>query len=89
MGQRELSSHQRGVIQRYYENLDTILLTRLQEMVTDLYLAESEAKKKQLWGRVEKAMVGLKLPPEVIGDILERRSAEHLARCITEWLRKK
>ena len=44
MAKKELSNYQRSVINNYYDNLDTIMLTKLQEIVTDLYLAESKAK---------------------------------------------
>ena len=40
--------YQRKLISRYYDHRDTILLTRLQEIVTDLVLAESEAKTRRL-----------------------------------------
>ena len=39
---QEYSSYQRKVINRYYDNIDTITLTRLQELVSDLYLAEGK-----------------------------------------------
>ena len=64
MAERELSSYQKGVIRNYRENLDTIMLTKLQELVTELYLADSDAKRDRLWLRVQKAMVNLKLPTE-------------------------
>ena len=35
----ELSRYQRQVVKNYYENLDTALVQRLGEQVTDLYLA--------------------------------------------------
>ncbi|NBP79795.1 hypothetical protein EBU58_03580 [bacterium] len=35
----ELSRYQQSIVKRYYENLDTKLLQRLGEQVTDLYLA--------------------------------------------------
>ena len=48
MGKREYSGYQQDVISRYYQNLDTIALGRLQELVTDLYLAKGKAKKEKL-----------------------------------------
>ena len=39
----------------------TIALTRLQELVTELYLADTDAKKKRLWQQVEKALNKLKI----------------------------
>ena len=88
MAERELSSYQKGVIRNYRENLDTIMLTKLQELVTELYLADSDAKRERLWLRVQKAMANLKLTTEAMDDIMQRRSAEYLAARITEWLGK-
>jgi hypothetical protein len=36
MAKQEHSNYQKKVISRYYENLDTISLTKLQELVTKL-----------------------------------------------------
>ena len=36
----ELTKYQQKIVQNYYANLDTALLQRLGEQVTDLYLAE-------------------------------------------------
>ena len=41
---REFSSHQRKIINRYYDNLDTIVITRLGEIVTDMALAAGDQK---------------------------------------------
>ena len=46
MGKREYSKYQTDVISSYYNNLDTIMLQKLGEIVTELYLADTE--KKQL-----------------------------------------
>ena len=43
MAKNERSIYQKEVISRYYENLDTIMLGKLGELVTDLYLAEGKA----------------------------------------------
>ena len=87
MGKREYSSYQQDVISRYYQNLDTIALGRLQELVTELYLAEGKAKQDRLWERVEKAMVKLKIKPAIIEHILSKRDVTILARNIEDWLK--
>ena len=46
MAKNEYSSYQKDVISRYYENQETILLQNLQELVTELYLADTDAKRK-------------------------------------------
>jgi hypothetical protein len=85
----ERSNYQNKVISSYYENLDTILLQKLGELVTELYLAETDAKKKQLWDRVHKAMVKLKIQPAIIGHIMEKQDIEILAKNLQDWLAKK
>ena len=51
----ELSRYQRQVVKNYYENLDTALVQRLGEQVTDLYLAEGK-KRTKLWVSIEKSL---------------------------------
>ena len=36
MSSREYNKHQQKIIERYYDNLDAIMLGKLQELVTDL-----------------------------------------------------
>lgn len=86
---KELSKYQKNVISNYYGNLDTIMLQRLGELVTDLYLAETAKKQASLWDRVEKAMVKLKVPPAIIDHIMKIRSVEVLAKNLQDWQKKK
>jgi hypothetical protein len=84
---KERSNYQQKVISRYYENLDTIMLGKLQEMVTDLYLADSETKKKRLWDRVDKAMQKLKVKPNIYEHILLKKDVTILAKNLEDWLK--
>ena len=87
MAKQEYSSYQKKVISNYYEHMDTIQLTKLQEIVTDLYLAETDRKRKQLWTRVEKALTKLKIKPAVKARILETQDVKILAQNLQQWLR--
>ena len=87
MAKKDYTAHQQKIIGNYYKNLDSILLTRLQEIVTDLYLADSAKKKKQLWARVEQALTKLKIPAEIKAHILEKQDVEVLARHLQDWLK--
>lgn len=89
MAPQDRSNYQKKVISNYYDNLDNIMLTKLQEMVTELYLAESKAKADKLWDRVEKAMIKLKIKPAIIKHIMSKRSAAILAKNIEDWLKIK
>ena len=87
MAKQEYSDYQKKVIQDYYKHKDTIALTRLQELVTELYLAETEAKTKKLWQQVEKALDKMKLKPAAKAHILEKQNVEILAKNLQQWLR--
>ena len=87
MGKNEYSGYQQDVISRYYDNLDTIMLGKLQEIVTDLYLAETEAKEKRLWERVDKAMQKLKIKPNIYEHIMSKKDVTILAKNLEDWLR--
>jgi hypothetical protein len=82
----EYSSYQKDVISRYYKNLDTLMLQKLSELVTDLYLAETPAKADKLWQRAHKAMQNLKIPPAIINHIMQKKSVEILAKNLQDWL---
>jgi hypothetical protein len=89
MAKNELSKYQKNVVSNYYSNLDTIMLQRLGELVTELYLAETEKKRVSLWDRVHKAMIKLKIPPAIIEHIMKTRSVEILAKNLQDWQKKK
>ena len=89
MAKQNYSAYQKDIIGRYYENQETILLQNLQELVTELYLAENAAKRQKLWERAHKAMTNLKIKPAIIEHIMTKASAEILAKNIAEWLAQK
>lgn len=64
------------------------MLNRLSELVTDLYLAETESKHAQLWQRTENAMVKLKIKPAIIDHIMNNKSVEILAKNLQDWQKK-
>jgi hypothetical protein len=86
MAGREYSAYQRDVISRYYENLDTITLNNLQELVSRLYLADSKSKQDKLWQRVHKAMLRLKVKPAIIEHIMNKKDVVILAKNLEDWL---
>ena len=88
MAQRDYSEHQQRIISKYYNQLDTIMLQKLQELVGELYLADTEAKRKRLWERVQKAMLNLKLPDPSRGAHHGPKGRRDLARNLQDWLRQ-
>ncbi len=85
MSKKQLSSYQQGVIKNYYANIDIISLQRLGELVTELYLADSDKKKERLWQRVHKAMWKLKISPAIIKHIMQKRDVQILAKNLQDW----
>ena len=86
MAKNDYSQYQKDVISGYYSNRDTIMLGKLGELVTELYLADTEAKKNRLWQRAHKAMVKLKVPPAIIEHIMQKEDVEILAKNLQDWL---
>ena len=86
MTKREYSQYQKDVISNYYDNLNAIMLTKLGELVSELYLAETETKKARLWERAHKAMVKLKIPPAIIDHIMAKKDVNILAKNLNDWL---
>lgn len=81
--------HQKKIISRYYDHRDQIMLNRLQEIVTELYLADSAAKQDRLWKRAEAAMKSLKIPANQINHLMTQKKPETLAQNLRIWLEGK
>ena len=82
------SKHQKSIIRNYYENLDAIMLQKIQELVTDLYLAKDTPAEDRLWTRVHKALTKLKIKPALIAHIMQKRRVELLAQNTEDWLKQ-
>lgn len=87
MAPQEYSKYQQDVISRYYGHLDTLMLQKLQELVSELYVADTEAKRARLWQRVHKAVVKLEIPPAIIEHIMNKKDVEILAKNLQDWLK--
>jgi len=83
---KELSNYQQKLVERYYKNLDTIMLNKLAEIVSDLYLADTSAKRDRLWKRAEKAMLNLKIQPALVRHIMTKKDVQVLAKNLNDWL---
>ena len=83
----ELTKYQRSIVKNYYENLDTALLQRLGEQVTDLYLAEGK-KRDKLWTSVTGSLAKLGVPVARIDHLRKSDDARKLAQLLQELLAK-
>jgi len=85
MGKTEHSRYQKSVIDNYYKNMDSIMLEKLGELVSDLYLADTKAKQDRLWERAHKAMINLKIKIGIIEHIMQKRDVQILAKNLADW----
>jgi hypothetical protein len=86
MAKREYSEYQKDVISNYYNNLSAIALGKLSELVSELYLADTDAKRDRLWQRAAKAMANLKIPGPIIDHIMAKKDVRILAKNLNDWL---
>lgn len=82
-----LSRHQKGIVNRFYLHRGSILITRLQELVSDLALAEGK-KAESLWKRAGETMRKLETEPPIpeskIAGIIESRDVAEFAKFVGE-----
>ena len=79
----ELTKYQQSIVKNYYENLDTALVQRLGEQVTDLYLAEGK-KRAKLWETIAKSLVKVGVPQKRIDHVVASDDARQLATLLQE-----
>jgi hypothetical protein len=85
---QDYTPYQERIIKRYYQNQQGIAFQKIEEMMADIYLADTDKKKNAIWKRIEKAMVNLKVPAPIMENILARRSPEILAQNLKDWWQK-
>jgi hypothetical protein len=83
----ERSGYQQRIIRNYYENREDIMIQRLGELVTDLFLAEGKAKIK-LWKRVGEVLEKLKVPKDQIQHLIQCENPTLVANLLKKLLEK-
>jgi len=82
------SPYQDRIIRRYYQNQDQILLQRLGDLVTDLYLAEGK-NRARLWKRTVEILGKLKVPSARVQHVCQSDNPALVAELLKELLDKK
>ena len=72
-------THQQNIVRNYYKNRDGIMLQQLGEIVSELWLAPDEMKRRRLWQRAEKALTALGVKQEEVRRIVQSRDEKTLA----------
>ncbi len=81
------SNYQDRIIRNYYQNRDDIMLQRLGELVTDLYLAEGKTRIK-VWNRVAEVLEKLKISPNEIKGLVASDNPALVANVLQKLLEK-
>jgi heme oxygenase len=84
----EYSKYQQRIIKNYYDNQGAILLQKLAEHVTELYLAEGKARAKR-WQSIVATLEKLKVPESRIKQVREADDPALLAKLLEELLATK
>ncbi len=84
----ERTPYQDKIIKRYYEHKPEIMRQKLNELTTELYLAETPKKREQLWKRVELALKNVKIHDDVINVLIAKDDPAALAGFIERVLGK-
>jgi hypothetical protein len=84
---KQRSSYQDRAIRNYYQNRDDIMLQRLGELVTDLFLAEGKTKSR-IWKRVAEILEKLKVPKGEIERIVRSDNPTLVANVLKKLLEK-
>jgi hypothetical protein len=75
--------YQEGIIRRYYQNRDDLMMQKLGDLVGDLYLSQGNARAR-LWRRITAALRNLNVPQSRIDHLVESDNPEFLANLLQE-----
>ena len=81
------SRYQQNIIKKYYENRESIALQRLQELVTELYLAEGKKRERQ-WDLIIGHLEKLEIKPERIEYLRSKDDPALIAKVVEELMAK-
>jgi len=81
------SKYQQRAIKNYYDNRDAIMVQRLGELLSDLYLAEGKARAR-IWQRAAAALEKLKIPADQIDHLVASDNPTLLAKVYQQMLKK-
>lgn len=84
---QNFSKHQQNIIRNYYDNRESIAIQKLQENITELYLAEGK-KRATVWKRVIGHLEKLKVPKAQIDHFVEKDDVTLIAKYLETLLAK-
>ncbi len=77
-----LSKTQKSIVNRYYQHLDTIAITKLAETTSELYLCTEPKKAEKLWQTAARALDKTAASDKQVQRILETKDIKGLAELV-------
>lgn len=77
-----LSSYQKGIVSRYYEHADARVVNALQELVSEIAVAESEASRTKLWKRAADHLAKTTIDPVKAAALVQTRDVKAFAEAV-------
>lgn len=84
----ERTKYQERIIKNYYENRESISLQRVQELATELYLAEGK-KREKYWKQLVPHLEKLGVGQETIDHLLKQDKPELVASLVKKLMEKR
>ncbi|PHS17693.1 MAG: hypothetical protein COA78_02925 [Blastopirellula sp.] len=81
------SKHQQNIIKNYYDNKDAIAIQKLQENVTELYLASGK-KRATVWKRIIGHLEKLNIKKDQIDHLVSKDDATLVATLLEKIMAK-
>ena len=82
---RQFSKNVQRKIRDFYDNREAVGLQRLQELVTELYLAEGK-KREKTWGYIEAALKKTGMKDDRIAHLRQKDDPQLLAKVVEELM---
>lgn len=79
-----LSGYQQGIVKRYYDNQDGLVLGKLAELVSELYVCEDSKKAASLWKSVQAGLKKSNVDALRAARIINEKRIEDLAKLVQE-----
>jgi len=77
-------AYQKGVVKRYYEHKDDLMVQKLGELVGDLFLSPGPKESDRLWERAKKALLNAGGNKARVETICRNRDLEGLAKIVQQ-----
>ncbi|MCX5659216.1 MAG: hypothetical protein NTW19_05765 [Planctomycetota bacterium] len=81
---QDYSKNQKKIINRYYDNRDTIMTQKLGELVSEIFLCEDDKKADKLWASAATALKNTQANPVRVAKLVADRNVKELAQVISE-----